>query len=334
MEFAGDIELNQQVTFVVKDGGEVVLSRAVAEKMPIIPGIIERFEGASVGAEIPSFAQVPDDLEDVRGLKGTVLKTVISIVKEIYTDTPVLKWDPLFFGKTDVHPVYTPEDIPQQVRKIIKRKVGEQERNAVSQAADVLGFSWIVDTINNLQSTAKSIADIVEYGPLFDFFDDANIKLSFADSNVVSFAGIRLLYDEILRSTNVDTPVLTLDFSRNQIQMLPEDALSGLEYITSLNLRSNAIKKIKSDAFSGASQLQYVDLSDNQIETIESDAFVDLSNIRELDLSNNQIKTIPEEAFGDIGLGLAWKLNISGNNLDEDNKARLQNALPNVIITF
>jgi Leucine-rich repeat (LRR) protein len=185
-----------------------------------------------------------------------------------------------------------------------------------------------------LQSTAKSIADIVEYGPLFDFFDDANIKLSFADSNVVSFAGIRLLYDEILRSTNVDTPVLTLDFSRNQIQMLPEDALSGLEYITSLNLRSNAIKKIKSDAFSGASQLQYVDLSDNQIETIESDAFVDLSNIRELDLSNNQIKTIPEEAFGDIGLGLAWKLNISGNNLDEDNKARLQNALPNVIITF
>lgn len=87
-----------------------------------------------------------------------------------------------------------------------------------------------------------------------------------------------------------------IDLRNNQLDYLP--TFTGLEYLTSLNLRGNRIGSVPRDAFKSNKNLQEIRLAGNRLGRIEDNAFPE--SLRLLDLVNNQITSLSNGSFANL----------------------------------
>ena len=87
----------------------------------------------------------------------------------------------------------------------------------------------------------------------------------------------------------------------NQLRALPEDLLTGLPQLITLNLEGNRLSALPVDIFAGAS-LNSLNLADNQLTVLPPSVFTD-ADIGTLDLRHNQLTVLPPGAFTDADIG-------------------------------
>ncbi len=106
--------------------------------------------------------------------------------------------------------------------------------------------------------------------------------------------------------------VTSINLSTNNLSWeLP--SLSGLAYLTTLNLSSNNITNISSNDFNWLSVLQNLSLQNNQLTTLWADSFNWLSSLLNLHLENNLLTDISTGAFN--GLSVLQNLYLQNNQL-------------------
>jgi hypothetical protein len=342
MEQEAPVAQEDQVTLVAADGGTIVVSRDIAEKMPAVTGFIDAKE--RVGREkeaIRVFGDVvgPEEAEVFESMKS--LQSVVNIVKEVYTNAPVLQkqYDPQFFEETDEHRAYTPADIPEQVRNIVNEQRGDIDQNVLLQAADYLGIDWMGHAVKNQNS--KSIADLVvcdELPKVTQFRGETVLNLS--DYDLVSLAGMNLINERMLQNIVIlnltDNSICGIEqgvfaelynlkelyLQNNDIHYISSKDFEGLRNLVVLELNDNLLKRIPQGAFEKLRSLESLDLSVNQINEIHQDGFTRLQNLQNLWLNNNEIRNVSQDVFAD--LQNIEVLNIRNNNLNVTREQILQ----------
>ncbi|KAK3103816.1 hypothetical protein FSP39_022144 [Pinctada imbricata] len=89
-----------------------------------------------------------------------------------------------------------------------------------------------------------------------------------------------------------------VNLSGNYIESI-DSSLSGLQYLSILNLANNRIEDISSDAFSDLVELQILDLSDNRLvfESLQNETFSTARSITQLFIQNNRYDPYPAGAL-------------------------------------
>ncbi|XP_044012047.1 toll-like receptor Tollo [Aphidius gifuensis] len=96
------------------------------------------------------------------------------------------------------------------------------------------------------------------------------------------------------------TNLKEVDFSNNNIEILPAAIFSALSKLQILNLCSNKIIFIADRAFEGLSSINVLKLANNQLTSLPPDLFNDSRNIKEIDLKNNSLNVLPPGLFNDL----------------------------------
>lgn len=133
------------------------------------------------------------------------------------------------------------------------------------------------------------------------------------------------------------TNLHTLDISRTELRLLPNDFFKGSTRLTKLIASRNRLIRVSRSQFEFAPKLKHIDFSFNKIYEIDDGAFMEsqfveeiilshnklksiekmifdhLSKLQILDLSFNEIHTIAAESFGN--LSALEELNLSHNSL-------------------
>jgi Leucine-rich repeat (LRR) protein len=299
-----------QITLVAKDSAQVKVSYNIAEKIPAVKVLMRLKEKTCQQKDIIHvFGDTSKDLSAVEAFEsGATLKAITNIVEEVYNHAPVLKRDPKFFKKTDVHPAYTPVNIPMQVRNIMynmesaKRTMwiglnkflgfySNQEkgkRDTCMQAADFLGLHWIIDACKNTES--KSIADLIACNklPRVTFFFG---RLNLANNNLISLVGMHLIDSKTLASIQV------LDLKGNQLQELQPGVFDRLHNLQDLFLTCNQLQELQPGVFDRLLSLQVLDLRGNQLQEVQLCIFDRLHNLQALSLACNQLQKLQPDLF-------------------------------------
>lgn len=133
-----------------------------------------------------------------------------------------------------------------------------------------------------VQKTIPSIADR-------DFCRWPNLTAIIASENNNTELG-----DKVLVECH-KLEILTL--SKNQINLIYDDALHGLSHLRELDLSSNQITALSANMLKPLINLKILRLSNNQIQAIEDDQFVANSHLEVLDISYNILHVITQNAF-------------------------------------
>lgn len=75
--------------------------------------------------------------------------------------------------------------------------------------------------------------------------------------------------------------------ARNRLKVLREDAFSGFESLTSLDLQQNQIFLVEEGAFQGLTRLRTLLLQHNRLGTLSEEALIPMPNLRYLRLYDN-----------------------------------------------
>ncbi|XP_039267389.2 uncharacterized protein LOC120342573 [Styela clava] len=88
--------------------------------------------------------------------------------------------------------------------------------------------------------------------------------------------------------SNVKHSLESLDLSRNSIQIIYPDDLSGLSDLKNLTLHDTHLQEIKPGSFIKLEKLEALDLSNNRLRTLYQDSFPEnLTKLQEIRLTNN-----------------------------------------------
>ncbi|ROL43420.1 Leucine-rich repeat-containing protein 15 [Anabarilius grahami] len=104
-----------------------------------------------------------------------------------------------------------------------------------------------------------------------------------------------------------------LKMGENFLQDLPDNILSSVPKMESLNLERNSIKSIHPQAFAGAQRLMLLNLQGNRLSKLPVKGFKDLLNLRFLMLGQNQIVNLKPNMF--IGMRNLSELDLPLNAL-------------------
>lgn len=130
-----------------------------------------------------------------------------------------------------------------------------------------------------------------------------------------------------IHSGSLKLPYLEyLNLSNNQLSVLPS-TLRYCKNLEELHLSGNALEKLP--AFTSLKKLKVLDVSHNSLTEIPK-----LSRLRYLEalnLSHNELEEVPRSLYN---LKAIKELDISGNNIPEQELQKLRDALPNTQITF
>ncbi|XP_013192163.1 toll-like receptor Tollo [Amyelois transitella] len=110
--------------------------------------------------------------------------------------------------------------------------------------------------------------------------------------------------------------LLVLDLSRNIIDTLPPNLLSGLRRLQKLYLQGNGLNSIADRALEGLISLTTVRFSDNQLTSLPPELFSDTKELKEIYLNNNTITVLAPGLFSDLVQLLV--LDLSWNELTSD----------------
>lgn len=193
-----------------------------------------------------------------------------------------------------------------------------------------LYFSNLPHCINlNLSYNSIGVIDNMTFkNSKIDFLDLSHSNIKELRSNCFTNNTMKeliLSYNQIsqLNKIFVDTTVLKLDLSHNEIVEITMDSFKNLLGTVYLNLSNNFIEKFDSNAISEMKSLDILDLTYNRFKEFASDtfayfsvtnlllqgnnisdvhknAFDHLENVKLLNLSNNHIKNIRPKAFANL----------------------------------
>ncbi|XP_018323682.1 toll-like receptor Tollo [Agrilus planipennis] len=107
-----------------------------------------------------------------------------------------------------------------------------------------------------------------------------------------------------------------LDLSRNNIDRLSANQLSGLTRLQKLYLQGNGLVHLADRAFEGLVGLYIIKLSDNRLVSLPPELFSDTRDIKELYLQNNSINVLAPGLFSELQQLLV--LDLSRNELTAD----------------
>lgn len=110
--------------------------------------------------------------------------------------------------------------------------------------------------------------------------------------------------------------ILVLDLSRNVIDTLPPNHLSGLKRLQKLYLQGNALNSVADRALEGLISLTTIRFSDNQLTSLPPELFSDTKELKEIYLNNNTITVLAPGLFSDLVQLLV--LDLSHNELTSD----------------
>ncbi|XP_030372171.1 protein artichoke [Scaptodrosophila lebanonensis] len=111
-------------------------------------------------------------------------------------------------------------------------------------------------------------------------------------------------------------PLLLLDYSSNNVRVLPDLVFSRLNRLETLNLWSNQLSEIGSKAFVGLKALRSLRLQGNKISRLPDNVFANLNNLERLDLSRNTIREIGSMVFGETLFRRLTQLDLSVNSIE------------------
>ncbi|XP_072497418.1 platelet glycoprotein Ib alpha chain [Notamacropus eugenii] len=95
-------------------------------------------------------------------------------------------------------------------------------------------------------------------------------------------------------------PSLTLlDLSRNALESLSPEALTGLDFLENLYLQDNKLRSLPPNFLKATPKLQKLNLANNYLEHLSADLLKGLENLNTLFLQNNQLSVLPVGFFGD-----------------------------------
>lgn len=118
----------------------------------------------------------------------------------------------------------------------------------------------------------------------------------------------------------------------NQLKHIGAHAFFGLNHVEEIMLGSNEIETIDPRAFEGMQQLKAVYLYSNKISALTPEIMHQFKNIKILDLGKNQLRSLNPSLF--VPLKNLTFLDLTGNPLSQENVKAIQNALPNVTVSF
>ncbi|KAF9823254.1 hypothetical protein SFRURICE_000147 [Spodoptera frugiperda] len=110
--------------------------------------------------------------------------------------------------------------------------------------------------------------------------------------------------------------LLVLDLSRNVIDTLPPNLLSGLRRLQKLYFQGNGLNSIADRALEGLISLTTIRFSDNQLTSLPPELFSDTKELKEIYLNNNTITVLAPGLFSDLTQLLV--LDLSYNELTSD----------------
>lgn len=110
--------------------------------------------------------------------------------------------------------------------------------------------------------------------------------------------------------------LLVLDLSRNVIDTLPPNLMSGLRRLQKLYFQGNGLNSIADRALEGLISLTTVRFSDNQLTSLPPELFSDTKELKEIYLNNNTITVLAPGLFSDLTQLLV--LDLSFNELTSD----------------
>lgn len=110
--------------------------------------------------------------------------------------------------------------------------------------------------------------------------------------------------------------LIVLDLSRNFIDTLPPNLLSGLKTLEKLYLHGNGLNSVADRALEGLVSLTTIRFSDNQLTSLPPELFSDTKELKEIYLSNNTITVLAPGLFSDLVKLLV--LDLSYNELTSD----------------
>lgn len=104
--------------------------------------------------------------------------------------------------------------------------------------------------------------------------------------------GLKVL-DVPLFSANVDTALI----QKTDLEVIGENAFSGLVLLKTLDLMRNQISKIHKNAFQELVNLEYLALSSNNIEFLDDDVFANNSKLETFFIGSNKLTSISARLF-------------------------------------
>lgn len=153
-----------------------------------------------------------------------------------------------------------------------------------------------------------------------------NVGLSDISQNIYYTNLINLLNNENSNNISIKlnkTSVEILLLGENEISRLKFN-LNNTEQLEVLNFTSNLINVLNEDAFSGLNKLAELYLRENKISLLPHGIFRDLSSLKILDLSQNNIQTVPYGLFDSL---VSLKtVNLSTNSISRLNSYSFLNS--------
>jgi len=83
------------------------------------------------------------------------------------------------------------------------------------------------------------------------------------------------------------------DLSRNRIEKVGDDALSGLGRLRDLDLSRNLVGRLSPRSFAGLADLRHLDLSANRLDDVPTEALKVFENLDSLTLDANPLPSLP-----------------------------------------
>jgi len=113
-----------------------------------------------------------------------------------------------------------------------------------------------------------------------------------ADLRWLSLAGNRLSVLTPGEFRDVLPQLSHLDLSRNEIEDVPDDAMSGLGSLRELDLSHNRISRLTRRSFSGVEALEHLELSENRFEDVPTEALQAFKGLNALILDDNALTSL------------------------------------------
>ena len=106
-----------------------------------------------------------------------------------------------------------------------------------------------------------------------------------------------LMRDIVNLGHELNTDIVELDLSANELRELPERIFAGLTNLRKLVLDYNRLKALPRNIFAGFTRLQKLYISTNLLEALPEHTFEGLTQLQELSLEQNQLTELPEHIF-------------------------------------
>ena len=125
---------------------------------------------------------------------------------------------------------------------------------------------------------------------------------------------------------NIAAPrLISLDLRHNQLETLPEQALSHFPQLQKLHAQHNSLNIISLSALNEIKELWYADFSSNDIKDLDVSEKMNLSHVQTLNLSHNMLTDLTEQQW--LSLLDVELLNLSFNRLTDIPSASSHNNM-------